>query len=301
MIKENDLQVGDTLGGFKAESSQKMPQTGYSLPGADVIPRVEEPGKSWVGMIGGVLGIALAVFLVAWPAEGKSPVMMNPNGSDHIMPMKEMVTKDDEKIEPSLSAPQESSGQATTMVTRSQTTEDDTHTLSPDKGVTNEIRQTPILPKTPSILVIVTGDESIAPSARSHLYSKMRHGGARILTFAEIPLLREKMQMGDMPVSWYDIKQITPPGEAQILVLAEINKTGTVPLTYMEREDELTVAAFSLQAVDMETGASIYSSTDTVEFTAINMNQRLKERISSAAQEAEFEIKQYWDKKIKKR
>jgi len=157
----------------------------------------------------------------------------------------------------------------------------------------------PMLPKNPVVLVIASGEESMLALTRSYLYTHLRSSGLKILTFAEIPVLREKMQMGDMPISWYEIKEIAPPGQAQVLVLAEIIKTGSMPIQYMGRTDELIHAAFTLQAMDMETGESIHSgSSDTIKFTAMNMDQKLKEGISSATRGIGGEIKGYWEGRL---
>jgi eukaryotic-like serine/threonine-protein kinase len=150
-------------------------------------------------------------------------------------------------------------------------------------------------PTDPVILVVVSGEESMTSLTRNYLHTQLRGSGLKILTPAEVPVLRERMRVGDLPISWYDIHRIFPPGRAQVLMLAEIVQTGVMPIRYMGRSDELIRAAFTLQAIDMASGESIHSSaSDTIQFTALNMDQKLKEGIIAAARGIDTEIRTYW-------
>ncbi len=150
----------------------------------------------------------------------------------------------------------------------------------------------------PSVLAIVSGNEYMLPVARSHFYSAMRENKVKILTITEIPVLREKMHIGDTPVSWHEIKQLVPNTKAQVLVLANIRKTGTMPIRYLGRSDTLTLASFSIEAVDMGTGALIHSSTaGSIKFTALNMDDKIRDAVSDATGGIEEVIRQYWNEK----
>ena len=150
----------------------------------------------------------------------------------------------------------------------------------------------------PTVLAIVSGTESMLPIARSHFYSAMRENKVKILTITEIPMLREKMHIGDTPISWHEIKQLVPNTKAQVLVLANIRKTGTMPIRYLGRSDTLTLASFSIEAVDMGTGALIHSSTSgSIKFTALNMDDKIRDGVSDATGGIEEVIRQYWNEK----
>ncbi len=150
----------------------------------------------------------------------------------------------------------------------------------------------------PTILAIVSGNEYMLPIARSHFYSTMRENKVRILTITEIPVLRKKMHIGDSPVSWHEIKQIVPNTKAQVLVLANIRKTGTMPIRYLGQSDTLTLASFSIEAVDMDTGALIHSATSgSIKFTALNMDEKIRNGVSDATGGIEEVIRQYWNEK----
>jgi hypothetical protein len=160
-------------------------------------------------------------------------------------------------------------------------------------------RTPPLLPKIPTVLVIVSGDEILLPSARSYLYSAITNRGLPVLTFSEIPLLKNKMQWGSTPLSWYDIRQFIPPQKAQILILGEITKIGSIPIQYYGRSDNLTIASFSFQTIDMETGGLIYSNTsESIRFSPLNMDSKLKTGINTATKEIKTEILNYWSEKM---
>jgi hypothetical protein len=253
--------------------------------------------KSYIGALGGILGIALAVLLIVWLVEGRGPSKSNQGNSNEIITV-EKKDASEEKQPDQLPPGQEDPVSERAIMPAHVAGTDIDEGARPDGHVVAKVEKPLPLPKIPTILVIVSGDEYMISSARAHLYSKMRDEGLKILSFTEVPLLREKMQFGAVPVTWYDIQQIAPADKAQVLVLAEIKKTGTMPLHYMGRSEELTVASFSFQAVDMETGESIHSSTsESINFTSLNMNEKLQEGISNTTEGMEEEIRLYWKKK----
>ncbi|MCB2181917.1 MAG: serine/threonine protein kinase [Desulfobulbaceae bacterium] len=158
----------------------------------------------------------------------------------------------------------------------------------------------PPLPEVPVVLVLVSGDETLVPAVRIHLESIIVNSGLKAFSTAEIPVLTRKMQMGDVPFSWHDVQQFVPPGKADILLLAEVQKTGSMPLTYYGRTQTLTSASFSVRAVDMATGVSAASPTSgSMKFTPLNMDAEVQKGVHSAADTLGEQLKSYWLEKRK--
>ena len=158
----------------------------------------------------------------------------------------------------------------------------------------------PALPEIPVVLLIVSGDESLVPFVRTYLESIIVKSGLKASSIAEIPVLTRKMQMGDLPFSWHDVQQYVPSGQAHILLLAEVQKTGSMPLSYYGRTQILTSARVSVRAVDMATGVSAASpGIGTVKFTPLNMDEEMKRGVHSAAGEMGAAIRRYWREKLK--
>ena len=157
-----------------------------------------------------------------------------------------------------------------------------------------------ILPKIPSVLVAVSGDESILPVFRTYLESSMLESGLKVIPMAEIPVLMEKLQYGPEPLSWYGIKSLVPKDRAHILLLAEIQRAGSMRLRYYGRVQELTTVTYSVKAIDMASGkAAAMPASGTVKFTPLNMDENIKTEIRSSASGVAERIKKYWDRKVK--
>lgn len=157
-----------------------------------------------------------------------------------------------------------------------------------------------VLPEIPVVLMIVSGDESLVPFVRIHLESIIVKSGLKASSISEIPVLTRKMQMGDLPISWHDVQQYVPSGQAHILLLAEVQKTGSMPLSYYGRTQIMTSASVSVRAVDMVTGVSAASpGLGTAKFTPLNMDEEMKRGVQSAAGEMGAAIKRYWREKLK--
>ena len=160
--------------------------------------------------------------------------------------------------------------------------------------------EVPVLPKVPTVLVAVSGDESLIPLFQAQLESCIIDSGLRVVSMAEIPELMEKAQFGDLPLTWYNIKQIVPKYKANILLLAKIHRTGSMPLKYYGRVQELTTATYSVRAIDMATGQSVASpATGAVKFTPLNMEDNIKSEINTAAGVLGSNIMKYWENEIK--
>lgn len=160
-------------------------------------------------------------------------------------------------------------------------------------------KSVPILPEIPLVLLAVSGDDLMVPLVREQLESILVGSGLRLAYISEMPVLREKIQMGELPLTWYGIKPFVPEDRAHILVLARIEKTGSMPLKYYGRTQELKVASFSVRWADMDTGTSSdLPVTGSVRFTPLNMEDNVRTEITSAAHGIGDKIKQFWEIKI---
>lgn len=156
-----------------------------------------------------------------------------------------------------------------------------------------------VLPDKPTVLLVVTGVEEMATELRTYLESTILDSGLEILSPAEIPVLREKMQFGATPISWYDIKQFVPAGQAQILVLAKIHKAGSTMLTFYGQTQEQITASYSVRSLDMSTGKAVdRSTTGVVRYTALNMQDEFADAVPDAVKDLGSAIHTYWQKKI---
>jgi serine/threonine protein kinase len=155
------------------------------------------------------------------------------------------------------------------------------------------------LPKVPTVLLAVSGDEATAPFVRANLESLMLESELQVSMVSEIPVLSEKMQFGRVPLSRYEIQRLVPKGKAHILVLAQVQRAGSMPLKYHGYTQELISATFSIQTVDLDTGLSATApATGTVKYTALNMEESFQKEIGSKAGDMGARIRDYWDKKL---
>ena len=137
------------------------------------------------------------------------------------------------------------------------------------------------------------------PLVRVHLESIMMNSGLQVASVSEIPMLREKVQFGSIPMTWHVIEPLIPQGKAQLLVLAEVQKTGSMPLNYYGRVQEMITAAFSVRSLDMASGKSVARpASGSVKFTQLNMEKNLKDAIASASGGIGAEMKAYWERVI---
>ena len=275
-----------------------------ALPLAEDIIKAEEAKtaaitnrRSYVGLMGGILGIALAVLLVVWFVEGRGPVKTHLDNSEESVTVEHKYTA--EEGQPDQNSLGSEGAALDEIITQTNGPETDIKEATlPGEDVIAKVDKSPPLPKTPTVLVIVSGDEYMLPTARTQLHSLMKDTGLKVISFAEIPVLREKMQYGRTPVTWYEVRQLAPDSEAHVLLLGEAKKTGSMPIQYLGRSQELTMASFTLQVIDMETGTSIHSSaSESIKFTPLNMNEKLQDGIAVTTEGIEDEIQQYWKEK----
>ncbi len=156
------------------------------------------------------------------------------------------------------------------------------------------------LPKVPTVLLAVSGDEATTPFVRANLESLMLESELQVAMVSEIPVLSEKMQLGRVPLSRYEIERLVPKGKAHILVLAQVQRAGSMPLKYQGYTQELISATFSIQTVDLDTGLSATSpATGAVKYTLLNMEENFQKEIGYKAGDMGARIRQYWDRKLR--
>jgi serine/threonine protein kinase len=156
------------------------------------------------------------------------------------------------------------------------------------------------LPEIPTVLIAVSGDEAIRSLVHAHIESNLLRQDLRVTSVADIPVLYEKMQFGQIPVTWYSIKQLVPQEEVNLIVLAEVQKIGSTTLEYFGRTQEQTTASFSIRALDMATGTlATPPATGTVKFTALNVKENIREALNAAAKEMGPTLQAYWQDKRK--
>jgi serine/threonine protein kinase len=165
---------------------------------------------------------------------------------------------------------------------------------------TAKVQKKAMLPTIPVVLTIVSGDETLAPFVQNHIEAALADSGLHVTSIAEIPVLMQKMQMGSLPISWYDIKRLVPSQSANIVLISQVQQTGSMPLQYYGRSQTLTTVSFTVRAVDMETGAAAGPpASGTAKFTPLNMDEELRKAVNSSVGGMGQSIKQYWQQKLK--
>jgi serine/threonine protein kinase len=266
------LKIDIPLAKSKIEDRRPMPL---------VIPK----RMSYIKILGGIAGVALAVFLIVWLVEGGflKPTP-KPKSLVDTEPVPELRKPVDTEPVPETEKP----------VGIKPVPEQVVH-APPSLEVK---KPKPLLPKSPTALMVVSGDEIMAALVRANLESIVAGSGLRVTPVYEVPMLKEKIQLGRVPLTWYSIKRFIPKDKVHILLLAEVQKTGSMPLEYYGRTQELTTATFSVRAIDMTTGTSVtVPVTGSVSFTSLNMEENFKTAIASAASDMGAEIMRYWKEK----
>lgn len=150
----------------------------------------------------------------------------------------------------------------------------------------------------PNILVLVSGSEGMVPLLRAHLESIILQGGLKVMAINEIPKLREKIQIGEIPITYSTVKEYIPRDKADVLLLAQIQKVGSTTLQYYGRTQEMTTVSFSIHVLDAISGISITPPcTGSAQFTPLNMEENLKEAIYTATSSINEGTKRYWESK----
>jgi serine/threonine-protein kinase len=269
--------------------------------------------RNRAAVVGGIVGVALAVVLVVWVVEGMlrpQPPKPAPQPQPAVVQPQQTAPApgaptptDSAKAQPPDTAPAAGASTPTTIfpppetkaVSRPQAPPV-TEAMIPRPA---EPKRAAALPSSPTVLLVTSGPESMVHLVRANLGAVLAKSGLRVASVADIPVLREKAQYGRVPMSWYEVRQIVPKDKAQVLVLAEVQKVGSTVLTFYGRSQEQITATFSIQALDMATGTSVGSpATGTVDFTSLNMTENFKDAITSASGDMGNDIKKYWAEKI---
>ncbi len=154
------------------------------------------------------------------------------------------------------------------------------------------------LPEIPTILLIVTGPDEMTLPLQTHLESTLLDDSLQVISPAEIPILSKKMQIGNLPINWYNIRQFTPQERAHILVLAKIQQAGSTTLRFYGTSQEQITAVFSVKTMDMATGKLVDRSiTGTIRYTALNMEDEFKDALTASVDIIANNILEYWRKK----
>jgi serine/threonine protein kinase len=251
-------------------------------------PKQKSRAKLW----GGIAGVALAVLLIVWLVEGG----FHKEGS--------LIEKEKKEAATELTAARAVSEKAEHVPSSSapavkDITEEKPAVTEKREGKSAALGKTAPLPKIPTVLMVVSGDEAMVPLVRTHLESIIRGSGLRVASISEIPVLMEKMQFGETPITWYGVQQFVPKGRAHILLLAQVQKTGSMNLRYYGQMQEMTTATFSARAVDMSTGTSVATpASGSIKFTLLNMEENFRKTITSATSGMGAEIRGYWEKRV---
>ncbi len=259
--------------------------------------------RSRTKLWGGIAGIAMAVLLIVWLVEGgflkkklDTDYSISGESSQELDTEGPVSKKTEHRLSASVSASREVNGDEPSKKAYN------TEPIVEERHVakSSSAKEVQPLPKIPTVLLVVSGDQSMASLVRTHLESVLRQSGLRVASVSEVPVLRRKMQLGETPITWHSVKQFVPKGKAQILLLAEVQKTGSMNLTYYGRTQEMTTATFSARAVDIATGISVATpASGSVKFTPLNMEKNFKKTIASAAGSMGPEVMGYWEEKLK--
>jgi serine/threonine protein kinase len=154
------------------------------------------------------------------------------------------------------------------------------------------------LPEQPTILLIVSGPDEMILPLQTHLESTLLDSNLQVISPAEIPILYKKMQIGELPVNWYNIRQFTPNGSAQVLVLAKIQKAGSTLLQFYGTSQEQISASFSVRVMDMNSGTMVEPSiTGMIRYTVLNMQDEFQDTLATTVNKIGGSIREYWNKK----
>ena len=154
------------------------------------------------------------------------------------------------------------------------------------------------LPEQPIVLLIVSGPEDMTLPLQAQLETTLLDSNLQVISPVEVPVLYEKMQVGDMPVNWYSVRQYTPGEAAHILILAKIQKAGSTILRFHGTSQEQISAMFSVRIMDMDTGKLVDRSiSGTIQYTVLNMQDEFQDTLSTTVNKIGNAIQEYWNKK----
>jgi len=294
-----------------------------SRPAPPPPPPIPEEKGNRTKMLAMAAGIIIAILLSMWTVDALLNRMKKEKKAEETMapPAQEMTVaeKSSEEQPPAaipapespaataLAPPRETATTTTPTPATEQTARQDAETSTDiaappaePPARTAKMQKKAMLPTIPVVLTIVSGDETLAPFVQNHIEAVLADSGLHVTSIAEIPVLMQKMQMGSLPISWYDIKRLVPSQSANIVLISQVQQTGSMPLQYYGRSQTLTTVSFTVRAVDMETGAAAGPpASGTAKFTPLNMDEELRKAVNSSVGGMGQSIKQYWQQKLK--
>ncbi len=152
------------------------------------------------------------------------------------------------------------------------------------------------LPAKPRVLIHSRGDDDIVSLFTAQLEAAFMNSGLDYCSTASIPSLSKTGSAGDL--KWSEINKHLSDNKAQILVTAEIKKTGSRELKFYGQKTTLHMAAFVIKAVDLTSGSAAASpESGQISYTDLNMMQNFQKAVSTGTDRLGNNIKAYWDKK----
>jgi serine/threonine protein kinase len=304
--------VDRCMRGLKGDSPPVKGQTSQSVAGSGSPPK-----RSRTAVLGGILGVALAVVLVVWLVEGsffrerpqvkeeKSASSSSTEGAKNPAQVPIGATS-----APAFQAERSAAAMPETGNSPARETLPEIPSRDAVAGIPVAVQHppaqkapvpqkvVPALPKVPTVLIAVSGDEDMAMQIQPSLESIIQRSGLPVMAAGDFPALSREMHIGGTP-TWRGIKQLIRPGEAQILVLVKVRQTGSTNLQYYGRRQEMITASFSASAVDMDTGVSVTTpATASIQYTSLNMAEKFQTAVTSTASGMGPAIQQYWRNKI---
>jgi hypothetical protein len=144
----------------------------------------------------------------------------------------------------------------------------------------------------------VWGEQVMVPNMKANLENAFFGSGLNVASVSQIPVLRQRIQYGEDAIDWYSVQQVVPRDMGHILILAEIQKMGSMPLEYYGRTQELITSTYTVRAVDMDTGTAVAPSlSGTVKYTSLNAQEKLQGAVLPAARRLGSQIKSFWEQK----
>ena len=154
------------------------------------------------------------------------------------------------------------------------------------------------LPDKPRVLIHSYGDDDLMPVFTAQIESAFMTSGLDYCSTTSIPSLSKLASEGKLNANWSEINQYVPDTQAQILVTAQIKKTGSKQLDLYGMKSTLHMATFVIKAVDLTSGSLAASpESGQLNYTDINMMKTIQKEVTTRTNRIGDDIKTYWDKK----
>ncbi|WP_321492922.1 caspase family protein [uncultured Desulfobacter sp.] len=154
------------------------------------------------------------------------------------------------------------------------------------------------LPETPRVLIHTHGDDDLLALFTAQLESAFMTSGLDYCSTTSIPSLGILASQGKLNANWSEINQYVSDTNAQILVTAQIKKTGSRKIEFYGQKTTLHTATFVIKAVDMASGSlAATPESGQINYTDLNMMQTIQKTVSAGSARLGDNIKNYWKKK----